>query len=99
MERAAWRKPSAVIAAGGLMLSLTGALVSWQREHERDQDLRLQRLEQGRAVTDQQTADGQQAILIRLDALHEALNRLREDLHRENDTVLRRLETVERRGK
>jgi len=95
----AWRRPATLLGLGGLLLSLTGGLVTLHQEHERQQETRLQRLEQGEAVRDQALADGYQAILIRLDGLREALAGLRSETHRENDALLRRLETLERRGR
>jgi len=94
-----WRKPATLIALGGLALTLMGGGTAWYREHEREQELRLQRLEQRGAAADQALADGQRVIVTRLDAVHEALVTLREGLHRENDTIQRRLETLERRGR
>jgi hypothetical protein len=92
-----WRTPATLIAAGGIALSLMGGLVTWQRQHEEDQESRLARLEQREALTGQALGDGQQTILARLDVLRETLGALREGLHRENDAILRRLETLERK--
>jgi hypothetical protein len=91
-----WRRPGALISAGALVLSLGGGLVTWQRDHERDQDARVARLEEGRAVADQARADQQDAVLARLDDLRDAMGALGGSLHRENDAILRRLEALER---
>lgn len=97
--RALWRRPSTLIAAGSLLISLLGGLVTLQREHEQDQETRLQRLEQHSPVADQARAGEYQEILARLDGLHAALSDLKDSLHRENDGIVRRLEILERRSR
>ena len=94
-----WRRPSALIAVGSLLVSLTGGLVTLQREHEGEQDSRLQRLEQQGSVADEVRTGEYQTILVRLDDLRGALSELKESLHRENDGIVRRLETLERRSR
>jgi uncharacterized protein HemX len=96
-SRNPWRRPATVIAAAGVVLSLGGGFVSWQREHEREQESRLSRLEQRDAVTNRALVDNQDAILARLDGLREGLSSLRDSLRRENDGIERRVEALERR--
>lgn len=96
---ASWRRPSVLIAAGSVLVSLTGGLVTLHQEHEQDQEIRLQRLEQHSSVADQARAGEYQAILERLDDVHGLLSELKENLHRENDGIVRRLEILERRSR
>jgi hypothetical protein len=96
-QGSAWRKPATGIAAAALAMSLTGGLVTWHRDHEGQQESRLNRLEQRDAAAAQALADNQADILARLDGVREGLGALRDELHRESDTIERRVEALERR--
>ena len=94
-----WRRPSTLIAAGSLLVSLLGGWVTLEREREGEQESRLQRLEQHGSVSDEARAGEYQTILARLDDLRGSLSELKESLHRENDGIVRRLEILERRSR